>query len=247
MAYCLSPPQQQTGKVMNFDQPLVKGKILKRYKRFLADVELENGEVITAHTANTGSMKTCWEPGWNVLLSFHDNPNRKLKYSLELTHNGKTWIGINTSLPNKIAMEGILDGTVKELQGYSNLKPEAKIGKSRIDILLSNEGADLCYVEVKNVTLLGENQVAIFPDAVSTRGQKHLEELTGLVKEGIRSAMLFVVNREDVTSFSPADEIDPVYGELLRKAKEAGVEILAYQCKLSEKAISLTKSLPVFL
>lgn len=232
---------------MEFASPLVKGKILKRYKRFLADVELEDGEIITAHTANTGSMKTCWEPGWNVLLSYHDNPKRKLKYSLELTHNGTTWICINTSLPNKIAMEGIQNGTVKELQGYSTLKPEAKIGKSRIDILLSNEGEDPCYVEVKNVTLLGENDQAIFPDAVSTRGQKHLEELTGLVKEGIRSAMLFVVNREDVNSFAPADHIDPTYGELLRKADAAGVEILAYQCRLTPKGIALTKKLPVHL
>ncbi|MAF77032.1 MAG: DNA/RNA nuclease SfsA [Halobacteriovoraceae bacterium] len=232
---------------MKFESSLIKGKILKRYKRFLADVELENGEVITAHTANTGSMKTCWEPGWKVLLSYHDNPKRKLKYSLELTHNGNTWIGINTSLPNKIAAEGILDGTVKELQGYSHLKPEAKIGKSRIDILLSQDGEEPCYVEVKNVTLLGENKRAIFPDAVSTRGQKHLEELTGLVKEGIRAAMLFVVNREDVDSFSPADHIDPDYGKLLREADQAGVEILAYQCKLNSEEIKLTKKLPVIL
>ncbi len=232
---------------MNFEAPLIKGKILKRYKRFLADVELENGEVITAHTANTGSMKTCWEPGWNVLLSYHDNPKRKLKYSLELTNNGSTWICINTSLPNKIAMEGIENGIVKELQGYTTIKPEAKIGKSRIDILLSNEGENPCYVEVKNVTLLGENAQGIFPDAVSTRGQKHLEELTGLVNEGIRSAMLFVVNREDVDSFAPADHIDPTYGELLRAAHRAGVEILAYQCKLTPNGIALAKKLPVHL
>jgi len=232
---------------MDFKEKLIPGKILKRYKRFLADVELSDGEVITAHTANTGSMKTCWEPGWNVLLSFHDNPKRKLKYSLELTNNGDTWIGVNTSLPNKVAAEGIQAGIVKELSGYSNLKPEAKVGKSRIDILLSNEGKDPCYVEVKNVTLLGENKRAIFPDAVSTRGQKHLEELTGLVNEGIRAAMLFVVNREDVDSFSPADHIDPTYGELLRKADKAGVEVLAYQCKVTPQGIKLYKSLPVHL
>ncbi len=232
---------------MNFAEPLVSGKILKRYKRFLADIELEDGEVIVAHTANTGSMKTCWEPGWDVRLSFHDNPKRKLKYSLELTHNGDTWIGINTSLPNKVAAEGIEKGIVKELKGYKNLKPEAKIGKSRIDILLSNDGEDPCYVEVKNVTLLGENKTAIFPDAVSTRGQKHLEELTGLVNEGIRAAMLFVVNREDVTSFAPADHIDPTYGELLRKAEKAGVEILAYRCEVSPEGIQLKKKLPIKL
>jgi len=232
---------------MDFENTLIPGKILKRYKRFLADIELEDGEVIVAHTANTGSMKTCWEPGWPVLLSHHDNPKRKLKYSLELTHNGDTWIGINTSLPNKVAAEGIQSGVVKELQGYENLKPEAKVGKSRIDILLSNNKDDLCYVEVKNVTLLGENRAAIFPDAVSTRGQKHLEELTSLVKEGIRSAMLFVVNREDVDTFSPADHIDPDYGRLLREAHNAGVEILAYQCHVGPTGIALKKKLPVKL
>lgn len=232
---------------MKFQDTLIKGKILKRYKRFLADVELENGEVITAHTANTGSMKTCWEPGWSVLMSFHDNPKRKLKYSLELTNNGDTWIGVNTSLPNKIAMEGIEKGVVKELKGYSTIKPEAKIGKSRIDILLSNEGEDPCYVEVKNVTLLGEKGKGIFPDAVSTRGQKHLEELMGLVDQGVRAAMLYVVNREDVKSFGPAEDIDPRYAELLREAADKGVEILAYQCKVTPDEIKLAKKLPVKL
>lgn len=232
---------------MKFQEPLVKGKILKRYKRFLADIELENGEVITAHTANTGSMKTCWEPGWSVLLSFHDNPKRKLKYSLELTNNGDTWICVNTSLPNKIAVEGIQAGVVKELKGYSTIKPEAKIGKSRIDILLSNDGEDPCYVEVKNVTLLGDKERGIFPDAVSTRGQKHLEELMGLVDQGIRAAMLYVINREDVSSFGPADDIDPKYGELLRQAQKKGVEILAYQCKITPDEIKLAKKVPVKL
>lgn len=232
---------------MKFSEPLIQGKIIKRYKRFLADVELENGDIITAHTANTGSMKTCWEPGWSVLMSYHDNPKRKLKYSLELTNNGDTWIGVNTSLPNKIAIEGIANGTVKELKGYSTIKPEAKIGKSRIDILLSNEGEDPCYVEVKNVTLLGEKNKGIFPDAVSTRGQKHLEELMGLVDQGIRAAMLYVINREDVKSFSPADDIDPRYGQLLRQASEKGVEILAYKCEVTPKEIKLAKKLPVKL
>jgi sugar fermentation stimulation protein A len=232
---------------MQFLDPLVEGTILKRYKRFLADVELPNGEIITAHTANTGSMKTCWEPGWKVLMSFHDNPKRKLKYSLEMIHNSSTWIGINTSLPNKMAVEAIENGTIKELQGYTKIKPEAKIGNSRIDILLTKENNKQCYVEVKNVTLLGDQKKALFPDAVSERGQKHLKELTGLVKDGIRSAMLYIVQREDVTSFSPADDIDPEYGRLLREAKKAGVEILCYQCKLTPKGIEVTKPLPVEL
>lgn len=224
---------------MKFESELVPGNILKRYKRFLADIELESGEVITAHTANTGSMKTCWEPGWSVLLSYHDNPKRKLKYSLELTNNGESWIGVNTSLPNKIAIEGIQSGVVSELTGYENLKPEAKIGKSRIDILLSNGDEDKCYVEVKNVTLKGEHGVALFPDGVSTRGQKHLEELIQLKEQGIRACMLFVVNREDVESFAPADDIDPVYGDLLRQAEQAGVEILVYRCQVSPQGIKL--------
>jgi sugar fermentation stimulation protein A len=232
---------------MNYENELIPGKILKRYKRFLADIELETGEVITAHTANTGSMKTCWEPGWSVLLSYHDNPKRKLKYSLELTNNGSTWICVNTSLPNKIAMEGIKNGVVKELSGYNDIKPEVKIGNSRIDILLSNSDDDLCYVEVKNVTLSDENGGAIFPDSVTTRGQKHLEELTVLAEKGIRAAMLYVVNREDVSSFAPAKEIDPKYAELLKKAKVAGVEILAYQCKLTPDGINLSHSLPILL
>jgi sugar fermentation stimulation protein A len=232
---------------MEFPTPLIEGKILKRYKRFLADIELSSGEVVTAHTANTGSMKTCWEPGWEVRVSYHDNPKRKLKYGLELTHNGDTWIGVNTSLPNKIAHEAIEKGVVKELSGYKFIKPEVKIGKSRIDFLLSNDEDDQCYVEIKNVTLLGENQTAIFPDSVTTRGQKHLIELTQLKEQGIRTAMLYVVNRQDVTSFAPAEKIDPEYALLLRKAKNAGVEVYAYQCKVDPKGITLNKALKVNL
>lgn len=233
---------------MEFTSPLIYGKILKRYKRFLCDIELEDGEVITAHSANTGSMKTCWEPGWQCALSFHDNPKRKLKYSLEMTNNEDTWIGVNTSLPNKIAIEGIENGTIKELQGYGTIKPEAKIGKSRIDILLSNNGEDKCYVEVKNVTLKGDKKgEVLFPDGVSTRGQKHLEELIGLKKEGIRACMLFIVNREDAEVFSPADEIDPDYGQLLRNASEEGVEILVYKCSVNPQGISVHKKIKVDL
>ncbi|MCO4794577.1 MAG: DNA/RNA nuclease SfsA [Bacteriovoracaceae bacterium] len=232
---------------MEFQNPLIEGTILKRYKRFLADVELPDGEVITAHTANTGSMKTCWEPGWKVLMSYHDNPKRKLKYSLEMIHNSDTWIGINTSLPNKMAIEAIENGTIKELQGYNHIKPEAKIGDSRIDILLTTEDGHQCYVEVKNVTLLGENRKVLFPDSVSTRGQKHLRELTKLKKDGIRSAMLYIVQREDVDVFSPADEIDPEYGKLLREAHDSGVEVLCYQCHLTPDGISVKRSLPVEL
>jgi len=240
---------------VKFENKLIKGKILKRYKRFLADIRLDEdhnehkkGDVITAHTANTGSMKTCWDVEWPALISFHDNPKRKLKYSLEMTSNGTTWIGINTSLPNKMAIEAIQNGVVTELQGYEHLKPEAKIGKSRIDILLhdgtTKEKENLCYVEVKNVTLLGDNKMALFPDGVSERGQKHLRELIQLKEDGIRAAMLYTVQREDVDLFAPADHIDPEYARLLKEAHDKGVEILVYQCSVGPKEVKLLKPLP---
>jgi len=233
---------------MRFENQLIPGKILKRYKRFLADVELESGEVITAHTANTGSMKTCWEPGWDVLLSHHDNPKRKLKYSLEMTHNQQTWIGINTSIPNKLGYEAIEDGTIEELQGYGHIKPEAKIGKSRIDLLLTgSESRPVCYVEIKNVTLKGDGNNVLFPDAVTTRGQKHLEELMSIIESGKRACMLYIVQREDASSFSPADLIDSKYGELLREAKSKGVEILCYQCHLTPEEIKITQPMEIIL
>jgi len=240
---------------MKYEVPLFKGKILKRYKRFLADIELledteinKKGDIIVAHTANTGAMTTCWEEGWDVIVSYHDNPKRKLKYSLEMTHNGETWIGVNTSIPNKISIEAIENGVIKELQGYESLKPEAKVGKSRIDILLYNgeksSPSEQCYVEVKNATLLGDNQTVLFPDGVTERGQKHLRELTQLKEQGIRACMLYIVQREDVSIFSPATHIDPEYSRLLSLAHESGVEILVYQCKLNDLGVEVYKSLP---
>ncbi len=244
---------------MKFDKPTVRGIIHKRYKRFLADVELLEdfgehikGEIIVAHTANTGSMKTCWEPGWEVLLSYHDNPKRKLKFSLEMTHNGSTWIGVNTSLPNHISKDAVLNGKIKELKKYKNVKPEVKIGNSRIDLLCFNGESHLkaqekCFVEVKNVTLLGKNNTALFPDSVSERGQKHLKELIQINDSGVDSAMLYIVQREDIDKFSPADNIDSTYGELVREAYQKGVKILAYQCSVSPDGIEVKKSIPVKL
>lgn len=229
---------------MKFENKLIKGKIIKRYKRFLADIELDSGELITAHTANTGSMKTCWEPGWKVLCSFHDNPKRKLKYSLELTNNGKSWILVNTSLPNKIAYEAVENDLIKELIGFDHIKPEAKIGKSRIDLLLTKNSGEKCYVEVKNVTLKGEGELALFPDGVTERGQKHLRELMEIKAAGDRACMLYIVNRSDVSSFSPATEIDPVYSELLKEAESKGVEVLVYQTVITPTEVVLGPSLP---
>ncbi|MBL6990018.1 MAG: DNA/RNA nuclease SfsA [Bacteriovoracaceae bacterium] len=229
---------------MIFQTTLIEGTIQKRYKRFLVDVKLKNGELITAHIANTGSMKSCWAPGWKTLLSYHDNPKRKLKYSVELIHNGKSWIGVNTSRTNQLAIDGIKNGIISELSGYKFIKPEVKIGdNSRLDILLYNNDEDRCFVEVKNVTLKVGDNIASFPDAVTTRGQKHLLELEKIVKNKDRACMLYIIQREDISCFTPAIEIDPEYVLLLQKAHLAGVEILVYQCSITPSEIKVAKKI----
>jgi sugar fermentation stimulation protein A len=230
---------------MKFESKLIEGFFIKRYKRFFVDVNigsLNKPNIVVAHNANTGTMATCIQENWKVLVSHHDSPNRKLKYSFEMINNGLTWIGINTSLTNKLANEAILNGTIKELQGYKLIKPEAKIGNSRIDFLLSKEN-ESCYVEVKNVTLVEKN-VAFFPDAVTERGQKHLAELISIKKSGSRAVMLFVIQREDCTEFSLESTIDKKYSALLLKAMNEGVEVLVYQCILNPEEIKIKKSLP---
>lgn len=231
---------------MKFTKPLLKATIKKRYKRFLSDIILNDQEVC-AHVPNTGSMKTCWGENWTVYLSESDNPKRKLKYTLELTDNGESLISVNTSMTNKIAKEALEQKKIPELLPYTEIKPEAKIGESRLDFLLTNEEGNQTYVEVKNVTLKGENGTALFPDSVSTRGQKHLKELISLKQAGKNAAMLYIVNREDVTKFSPAVEIDPKYAELLKEAQKEGVQILAYQCKLTPSEIYLNTPIDIVL
>jgi len=229
---------------MKFANSLHSGTFIKRYKRFFADIKLGE-ETVVAHTANTGTMKTCLGENWPVLMSFHDSPSRKLKYTFEMIHNGKSWIGINTSLTNRLAIEGIENGTIKELQGYNKIRPEAKIGQSRLDILLSNSETDLCYVEVKNVTLIDEEGHCIFPDAVTERGKKHLNELRELRQKGFRTVMLFIVQREDCSHFKIDQQIDRVYCELLKEVRQAGVEVLAYQCTLSPEEIKVSRPLEI--
>lgn len=228
---------------MKFESPLIETTIIKRYKRFLSDLSLDQ-EIINAHVPNTGSMKTCWEQGWKAYVSHSDNPKRKLKYTWELTDNGESLICINTALPNKIVKEALIAGTIPELKDYSTVQPEQKIFDSRIDFKLEEDGLPIVYVEVKNVTLKGEGKLALFPDAVSTRGQKHLKDLIKIKESGFRSVMFYLVNREDVDAFMPAKEIDPQYAELLKEAEKAGVEILVYQTKLSPQEISIKKKLP---
>lgn len=229
---------------MKFKTTLHSGIFQKRYKRFFADIKMGE-EIIVAHCANTGTMKSCLAEGWQALMSFHDSPTRKLKYSFEMINNGVSWIGINTSMTNHIAIEGIKNGVIKELQGYQDLRPEAKIGQSRIDILLSNGDLDQCYVEVKNVTLIDELNHCLFPDSVTERGLKHLGELLDLKRQGIRTVMLYIVQREDCHAFKLEQSIDPLYCKKLKEVMKEGVEVLVYQCKLSPEEIYVHKKLEI--
>ncbi|WP_129125630.1 DNA/RNA nuclease SfsA [Geomonas oryzae] len=231
---------------MMLPSPLYQGTLIRRYHRFLADVELDDGTLVTAHTPNTGSMMGCAVPGNRVVLSVSGNPGRKYPHSWELVQADGVWIGINTQLPNLLAREAIRNGTIAELSGYDKITLEVPYGTgSRIDLLLSGESG-LCYVETKNVTLVKE-RCALFPDAVSARGQKHLRELMEMVRQGHRAVNLFVVQRGDGDALAPADAIDPVYGRLLREAAAAGVELLAYQAQVTLGEIRLTHPVPVLL
>ncbi len=230
---------------MKFNSPLTEGIITKRYKRFLSDVVL-NGEKFVAHVPNTGSMKSCWEANWNCAVSKSDNPERKLPYTLELTHNGETWIGVNTANANKLAREIITSGLIPSLASYPEVIAEKKISKeTRLDYFISGHSTEPdCYVEVKNVTLK-HNGEAQFPDSVTERGQKHLGELLELKKQGHRAVMLYVVQREDVEVFSPAEDFDPVYSKLLKEVVSQGVEIYVVRCKLSTTEITAEKLMTV--
>jgi sugar fermentation stimulation protein A len=232
---------------MKFETPLIPAILIRRYKRFLADVRLDDGPEMTVHCPNSGSMLSCVGEGWPVRLSESSNPKRKYRHTWELVHNGRCWIGINTHLANTVAADGIVDGTVAELGGYLALKREVPYGDhSRVDILLSDESRR-CYVEVKNVTLVDDRGRYAFPDAVTERGRKHLRELAAMVASGDRAAMLFVVQRGDGSHFVPADAIDPEYGEALRRAAAAGVEVLAYRADVRPESIELAERVDVIL
>ena len=226
---------------------LYRGTLLKRYKRFLADVQLDNGSPVTAHCPNSGTMRACSAPGQPVYLSFHDNPKRKLKYTWELIRMPDSLVGVNTLVPNRLVKQSIENGLVKELAGYERVRAEVKVSDgSRLDLVLEKEGDSSCFVEVKNCTLV-EGCVARFPDAVTARGRRHLIELQRLVAEGYRGVMFFLVQRMDADSFMPADDIDPAYGDELRKAHQNGVEILVYDVSIDLDAIRLNRGLPFSL
>jgi sugar fermentation stimulation protein A len=230
---------------MKFSAPIYKGKLIKRYKRFLADVVLDGGEETTAHLANTGSMQSCQGENWPVLLTYHDNPKRKLKYSLEMTNSGESWIGVNTMRTNHLGVEAIKSGVISELAQYEQITTEKKYGDSRIDLYLHNQDQPLGHwVEIKSVTLKVDGNIATFPDAVTKRGQKHLLTLMDAIDKGYSASLLFIVQREDVIFFDPSKSLDRDYAALLKRAHSSGVNILVYQCKLSEEEIVITSSLP---
>jgi sugar fermentation stimulation protein A len=232
---------------MIYENELFHGTLIKRYKRFLADIKLDSGEIVTAHCANSGSMLGLKDEGNEVWLSPAKKPKAKLDYKWEIVNVGNTMVGINTSLPNELAEEAIIDGTISELSGYEKLRREMKYGQnSRIDIFLSGHinGKPDCYVEVKSVTLSRENELGEFPDSVTSRGTKHLNELTNMVSEGHRSVMLYLAQRNDVTSFKVASDIDPTYADALRIAKENGVEAYCYICDVTPKGIKVDKKIP---
>ena len=226
---------------MKFTKKLIRGRLIKRYKRFLADIELENGEIVTAHCPNSGSMKSCMESGWQVMLSEHTNPGRKYRYTWEMIHNGKCWIGINTGMPNQIAEEAIQAAMIPELYGYHEIRREKKYGQnSRIDLLLIRNDQQ-CFVEVKNVTLVEADGCYYFPDAVTDRGRKHLYELMSMIEHGHRAVMLFIVQRSDGNCFRSAVLIDPEYAESLLTAHRQGVEVLVYRAEVSPGGIELAE------
>lgn len=235
---------------MEFETPLLTGTLLRRYQRFLADVRLADGRVITAHTPNTGSMLGCAEPGSRVWLREVDNPKRKYRHAWELVENAAgVMIGINTGVVNRLVSEAITSGVAAELQGYATLRQEVCYGSenSRIDLLLQGSGRPACYVEIKNVTAVEGTGTAFFPDAVSARGSKHLRELMQVVAQGGRGVICFCVQRGDAVAVRPADEIDPLYGRTLRAALAAGVEAVAYRATVSPQAVVLDTALPLRL
>jgi sugar fermentation stimulation protein A len=235
---------------MKFETPLLRGTLIQRYKRFLADVRLESGETVTATCPNTGSMMGLTTPGVPVWLSTSDSPTRKYKHTWEMLEvdlgKGPAMVGINTNHPNRLVAEAIAGGRVKELAGYQGLRREVKYGKnSRIDILLEDAAKGTCYVEIKNVHMMRKAGLAEFPDSVTERGAKHLSELSDMVREGMRAVMVFLIQRGDATRLTLARDVDPKYGEAFDRAIAAGVEAIAVRCRVGPDEISVDRSVPI--
>jgi sugar fermentation stimulation protein A len=235
---------------MYFPAPLLRGRLIQRYKRFLADVQLTDGNIITATCPNTGSLLGLASPGSTVWLSESATPTRKYRHTWELVEadlgRGAVLVGINTGHPNNLVAEAIAAGQVHRLRRYADLKREQKYGRnSRIDILLHDPKRGYCYVEVKNVHLSRRHGLAEFPDSITERGTKHLSEMTDMVNAGCRAVMVFLVQRGDVNRLSLARDIDTRYAQAFDKARAAGVEAMALRCCVSQQAIEIEKTIPI--
>jgi sugar fermentation stimulation protein A len=234
---------------MELPKPLHTATLLRRYKRFLSDMQLPDGTEVQAHCPNPGSMKTCAAPGWRVLLSHSTNPKRKLKWTWELAFDEQDHpILVNTSRPNAVVREAVERGVIPELSGYAELRAEVRYGaeRSRIDLLLTDPGRPDAYVEIKSVTMRA-GSLGAFPDSVTTRGQRHLRELMAMAAAGHRAVLFFLLSRGGLEGVRPADEIDPVYGRLLREAVDSGVEVLAYQARFHADGVDVGRRVPVIL
>lgn len=227
---------------MDFSEKLVHGHLIKRYKRFLADIRLDDGTVVLAHCTNSGSMKTCIEEGAEVYLTPVNDPKRKTKFTWEMIKINDNWVGINTGHPNKLAFDAVVAGEIPELSTYTNVSREVKFGDSRFDVFAENE-SEKCFIEVKNVSMK-VGRYARFPDAKTTRGKKHLNTLIEVKKQGIRAVMLYIVQRTDVDIFAPAEDIDPDYAKALKVAMHAGVEVIVMQAQVTPEKIKLKRKLP---
>lgn len=231
---------------MQFKQELQAGILIRRYKRFLADVELAGKRTVTVHCPNSGSMLGCSTPGSLVMISRSDNPKRKYPHTLEMVQAGSVWVGVNTALTNKLVREALENNVVQDLGSPDTIVSEVKTSeKTRLDFLLERDGKKI-YMEVKNCSL-AENGTAMFPDAVTVRGTKHLHELAALKQQGHEAVVFFCVQRQDAECFRPAGHIDPAYAETLVRVAEEGVMVLAYQADVSPGEITVARKLPVHL
>lgn len=234
---------------MRFQTPLVPARLIRRYKRFLADIQLADGREVTAHCANPGSMMGLAEPGMKIWVEPNDDPKKKLKYGWRLVdHENGHYTGVDTAVPNRALKAALIAGEVPEFAEYSTVLPEQKYGeKSRIDFLLRQDGLQDAYVEVKSVTLSRQAGLAEFPDSVTARGTKHLGELAAMVGEGHRAVMFYLVQRTDCERMTLAGDIDPTYAAAFEAARAAGVEVLCYGTKISPEGVELGHPVPITL
>jgi sugar fermentation stimulation protein A len=231
---------------MEFASPLVSGRLVRRYKRFLADIELAGGGTVTAHCANPGAMLGLNMPGLEVWVEPNDDPGKKLKYGWRLVRIGNHWTGIDTAIPNRVVGEALRAGLIPELADYADIRPEVRYGtNSRIDFLLTGDRLPNAYVEVKNVHLMRADGLAEFPDSVTARGAKHLDEMAAMVAQGHRAVMLYCIQRTDCHRMALAADLDPGYAAAFARARAAGVEALAWACAISPDEIALDRPIPI--